>query len=207
MRNGAGGNAGETLAMPWNKRFDQQEALERALDTFWAQGYTGTSIQDLVDRMGINRASLYDTYGDKQELFLAALRAYDDHYRATWFSELEALDSPLRAVKRVFYDLIESFEAGELRYGCFTVNTSLEYAPHHEGARREVARSQHAILEFFHRKLVEARHKGEIAADLDTETTASSLLATFIGMQAIARSGTDIVSFRAVADGALACLG
>ncbi len=58
------------------KTFDQTQALEAAMFQFWEAGFEGSSMQNLVDRMGISRQSLYDTYGNKRELFEAALKKY-----------------------------------------------------------------------------------------------------------------------------------
>jgi TetR/AcrR family transcriptional repressor of nem operon len=58
------------------KRFDPDAALARARDVFWAKGYAGTSAQDLVDAMGINRGSLYGTFGSKRLLYERALDLY-----------------------------------------------------------------------------------------------------------------------------------
>ncbi|SDF44244.1 transcriptional regulator, TetR family [Limimonas halophila] len=193
--------------MPWNKRFDQQEVLERALDTFWAQGYTATSIQDLVDRMGINRASLYDTFGDKQDLFLAALRAYDENHRAAWLRELDALGSPLEALRRVFHDWVDAVEQERTPSGCFMVNTSLERAPHDEAVREHVARAQQALADFFGRKIDEAQRAGEVPVEMNADAAASSMLATFMGMLVMARSGADPEALRGTAEGAIARLG
>ena len=58
------------------KEFDPDEVLDRALDVFWEKGFEGTSVQDLVDHMGINRGSIYGTFGDKHRLFQQALERY-----------------------------------------------------------------------------------------------------------------------------------
>src|SRR3546814_21123720 len=63
-------------AMARPKGFDTAAALERAMELFWQQGYAATSMEQLVAAMGISRQSLYDTYGDKHALFLAALDSY-----------------------------------------------------------------------------------------------------------------------------------
>ena len=63
--------------MPRTKAFDEQEVLEKAMELFWKKGYYATSIQDLVNHLGINRASLYDTFGGKKKLFLHTF----SHYR------------------------------------------------------------------------------------------------------------------------------
>ena len=64
--------------MARHKQFDQDEALLKAMEVFWSRGYEAASIQDLVRHMGINRQSLYDTYGDKHALYLLALERYSE---------------------------------------------------------------------------------------------------------------------------------
>jgi len=58
------------------RSFDEQEALEKAIQVFWLKGYDGVTIDDLVDGMGVGRPSLYAVFGDKRALFLRVLRAY-----------------------------------------------------------------------------------------------------------------------------------
>src|ERR1700738_3778032 len=60
------------------KQFDRDEVLDRAMAAFWTRGYEATSIDDLVEATGINRGSLYGTFGDKRRLFLSALHRYWD---------------------------------------------------------------------------------------------------------------------------------
>ena len=62
--------------MPRTKQFDEKEVLKNAMELFWEKGFHATSIQDLVSHLGINRASLYDTYGGKDELFNTAFETY-----------------------------------------------------------------------------------------------------------------------------------
>ena len=58
------------------KQFDVDEAMQEALEAFWDHGYSATSVQDLLEEMGLNRGSLYGTFGDKKQLFLAVLEKY-----------------------------------------------------------------------------------------------------------------------------------
>ena len=62
--------------MARTKDFDEDEVLTKAMNLFWLNGYNGTSMQDLVDGLGISRSSLYDTFGDKRSLFLKTLENY-----------------------------------------------------------------------------------------------------------------------------------
>jgi TetR/AcrR family transcriptional repressor of nem operon len=68
------------------KNFDKQETLEKAMDIFWQKGYHATSVQDLIDGLCINRASMYDTYGDKHQLFLDTLIEYKSRNFNHWNS-------------------------------------------------------------------------------------------------------------------------
>lgn len=86
--------------MPWAKYFDETEALEKAIRAFWAHGYEATSMQDLLDCTGVNRGSLYATYGDKRTLFLAALRMYDNKMRRELRADLAARNTPHEASNR-----------------------------------------------------------------------------------------------------------
>ena len=62
--------------MARHKEFDRDEALQRAMEVFWSRGYEAASVGELVKQMGINRQSLYDTFGDKHALYLQALDRY-----------------------------------------------------------------------------------------------------------------------------------
>ena len=81
--------------MPWKKQFDADSVLDKAMQAFWARGYDATSMQDLVDCTGINRGSLYATYGDKHTLFVAALRMYDEKIRRQLLSDFEGASKPM----------------------------------------------------------------------------------------------------------------
>ena len=62
--------------MPRPKEFNPDDALEKAMQVFWHKGYEATSMEDLLTAMDLNRGSLYDTFGDKRQLFLKAIDRY-----------------------------------------------------------------------------------------------------------------------------------
>ena len=76
--------------MPRAKVFDYDEALTRAMHVFWSQGYQATTMQDLLAEMAINPGSLYHTFGDKHQLFLAVLERYEQTIRASLFAQLDS---------------------------------------------------------------------------------------------------------------------
>jgi TetR/AcrR family transcriptional repressor of nem operon len=179
--------------MPWTKNFDVDQTLDKAMQLFWARGYEATSMQDLVDGMGINRGSIYSTYGDKRQLFLAALNRYDVECRKTQLEALEQQLSPKAA------DIGNS--------GCFLTNTALELAAHDEDVGAIVANSQCEIENFFARMVARGQQDGEISTSLSPEKTAQSLLAALIGLLVLSRSRPDRKLLESVADGAMAVIG
>jgi TetR/AcrR family transcriptional repressor of nem operon len=128
--------------MPGEKQFDVDEVLDKAMQAFWSRGYEATSMQDLVDRTGINRASLYSTYRDKHALFLAALRMYDNTLRRKRLAVLEAEYGPREAIRQLFLAFTSKVTAKGANRGCFLTNTALELAAHDPGAARIVAHAQ-----------------------------------------------------------------
>src|SRR6478672_1527424 len=112
--------------MARHKEFDCAEVLEKAMEVFWARGYEAASIQDLVEHMGINRQSLYDTFGDKHTLYLQALDRYLEVEGRKIAELLEQPGSVKRNVRRLFETAIDRSLAD--RRGCFMNNAMSELA-------------------------------------------------------------------------------
>src|SRR5258708_28889038 len=111
-----------------HKEFDQDEALHKAMEVFWARGYQGTSIQDLVVHMGINRQSLYDTFGDKHALYLQALDRYCQAESRKAIELLETSGPVKQAVRKLFAGVVEGALCDKQRRGCFAGNAMSELA-------------------------------------------------------------------------------
>lgn len=107
------------------KRFDRGEVLERAMTVFWGKGYQATSIQDLVDATGINRGSLYATFGDKRGLFLVVLEHYSRRFAEPLMAELRDPD-PRRAIEGMLKAIVRRNRDPRWPRGCLFTNTSLE---------------------------------------------------------------------------------
>ncbi len=177
--------------MPWQKQFDLDAVLDKVMQAFWTRGYEATSMQDLVDCTGINRGSLYATYGDKHTLFVAALRMYDEKVRRALLAELEARYGPRKAIRQLFLAFTKGVsEAGGNR-GCFLTNTALELAAHDPEVGRIVAQSQEDIEAFFARLIHKGKAQGEIGPHVNTTETARGLLASMIGLVVLTRSRPD----------------
>lgn len=181
------------------KQFDAEQALDKAMEAFWAHGYAATSMQDLVDCMGINRASLYGTFGGKRELFLMALRRYDTAFRRERLAALDRLDSPKEAIRRLFEDWVDELSRQPQPRGCFLTNTAQELAPHDAEIGAFVADSQADIEDFLRRKIAEGKAAGEIPRTLAADTVAPGLLSNLLGMLVLARSRPERATLDAIA--------
>jgi TetR/AcrR family transcriptional repressor of nem operon len=185
--------------MPWEKQFDTNAALTKAMEAFWARGYEATSVQDLVACMGINRGSLYATFGDKRQLFIQALRRYDDHYRKAWVETLGTGRSPREAILAAFEGAISAVLGSGSRNGCLLVNTALELSPHDEEIAEIVGHGLAEMEGFFRARIEEGQAIGEIPARVVATETARALLGLFIGLRVLSRSRPEEPLLRSIA--------
>src|ERR1700761_1056657 len=117
-------------AMARTKDFDEDEVLDKAMYLFWNQGYNGTSMQDLVDGLGISRSSLYDTFGDKHSLFIKTLENYKKNASAKLEAIIANAPSAKEAVKQLLEYTTRELLSDQQHKGCFMVNAAVEVAPH-----------------------------------------------------------------------------
>jgi TetR/AcrR family transcriptional repressor of nem operon len=174
------------------KEFDRDEVLDRAMDVFWSKGYERTSISDLVAAMGINRGSIYDTFGGKDQLYRAAL----DHYCERIVPEAVAhlrgdTGSPTELIHDYFTDVVRvAVDTGNPR-GCFISNTVNEFAGRSgeiaDAARQGIARME----ETFARVVERGQAEGEISTRLDARQLARLLVASLNGLRLVAKANSD----------------
>jgi len=192
--------------MPREKEFDRNATLQAAMTAFWSRGYEATSMQDLVDCMGVNRGSLYATFGDKRALFLAALELYDDE-RRRMLSSFQARQPPKEAIRQVFLAFTCELRTRGGNKGCFITNTALELSAHDREIRKRVAAAQADVETFFARMVEDGQRRGEIASSLDPASTARGLLATLTGLLVLIRSRPERELLDAIVEDAIGRLG
>ena len=174
--------------MPWAKKFENNEVLEKAMHAFWARGYEATSIQDLTSCMGINRGSIYATFKDKRNLFLLALEYYETHYRRAFLADLKREHSPREAITTLFNDVVGSALTDKKRSGCLLVNTATERSALDERIAEAVSRGLSETEDFFRQLVEQGKAAGEIPGHVDAAEAASALLGLLTGLRVLARS-------------------
>ena len=176
-------------AMARLKAFDEQRAIDAAVDCFWARGYEATSVRDLADRMGIGGASLYNAYGDKRALFTRSLERYASRSMRERIARLEARHRPKEAIRAFLAEIIDRSLKDPDRRGCLLVNSALDVAPHDAKIGRVVAGYLDELRAFFRRNLEAARQAGRVPGSLDPDEVSGHLLAVVLGIRVLARTG------------------
>jgi TetR/AcrR family transcriptional regulator, transcriptional repressor for nem operon len=173
------------------REFERDVVLERAMHVFWARGYEATSIQHLVAHMGIQRGSLYHTFGDKRRLFFAAIERYD---RVVTAKLLEVLDGPgsgKDAIRRFFRLKVDlSLEPRRPR-GCLVTNSTAELASRDRGTAIRVGGVLARIEAAFHRAVVRAQKAGEIDPARNARALARFLTSSAQGLSVMAKTSPD----------------
>lgn len=112
--------------MARTRAFDETEALERAMSLFWEQGYEASSVRELTSRTGVSSSSLYAAFGDKRDIYGAALARYRAIEREQFAAQLAAAQAIRPAVAGMFAGLIDDLLADEDNRGSFSLNAAIE---------------------------------------------------------------------------------
>ena len=184
------------------REFDETTVLDAAIACFWHRGYEATSVRDLADSMGISGPSLYNAFGDKRALFVAALERYLDHSTRARIKRLEDSLPPKSAVRRFIEEIIERSLSDRERRGCFLINSALEVAPHDRELGALIADRLGEIEAFFRRSIEAGQADGTVPSDRSPVDLASLLL----GIRVLARSKPERALLEGVARPALALL-
>jgi len=194
----------ETLGR--HRQFDKSEVLEKATQVFIEKGFEATSIQDLIDAMGINRASLYDTFVDKETLFLEVLDRYDNLMYEEFATLIDANPIKLEALQEWFYRVVE--QGSNRRHpGCLMVNSTIERALRDEDCKARAVRNFRRSEEVYFNALTKAAANGEIEPGRDLRALARFLCGTIRGLRVCAKATSDYQTLKDIADTALGVLG
>ncbi len=188
------------------KAFDAEKAMDGAIDCFWARGYEATSVRDLAEHMGIGGASLYNAFGGKRALFVAALERYADRSSRERLARLEATGRPRQAIEAFLAEVIERSLKDPARKGCLFVNASLDVTPDDPEMAEVVAGYLEEIRAFFQRNIEVGRRTGQMPRAIDAEEVSAHLLGVLLGIRVLARTRPERALLEGIARPALALL-
>ena len=173
------------------KEFDRDEALHKAMEVFWSRGYEAASIQDLVKHMGINRQSLYDTFGDKHTLYLQALDRYREVESRKVFELLERPGSVKKSLRQLFEGVVEGSLCDGQRRGCFMGNAMSELAGRCKETAARTCSNMVAAEGAFYRALLRGKKEGELEGIRDLRAVARFLYSSLQGLVLMAKATQD----------------
>ena len=169
-----------------SKEYNEKDVLKKALLIFWEQGYEKTSINDLVEGMGIHRKSLYDTFGGKHELFLKVIENYSDIIKSKLLIEISATTTCREAIKTIFDLAIDNSN-----FGCLFVNSATELANRDTKIDEKVKDSFFQSENFIEEIIKRGQNNGEFSSSCDSHLLAETIHNSLLGIRVMSRTSTE----------------
>ena len=182
------------------RAFDEAEVLDRAVDLFWERGYEATSIADLEEHLGLGRQSLYNTFGDKEHLFLKALERYAERGHEMRKELLMRPGAGLAEIRAFFDANVNLLTEGGHRRGCLVANSIVEPAGDIPEVQGQCRLNQRRLGAGLRHALKGAVTAGELPAGFDVEVGVSLLVSQIYGLVVMSRSGASAAELRRTAE-------
>jgi len=166
------------------REFDENVALESAMDAFWRKGYEATSLTDLCEYTGMNKASLYRVFGDKHRLFKSALQHYAEKEFRAVIAVVDDSKSPLTNIRAVVHKITADVDAEK---GCMMINSMVELATHDATVQQMLAGFGEKRINAMTDMINRAQQLGEIRPELVPGKLARNLMITLAGSAAMVK--------------------
>lgn len=173
------------------RTFNEQEVLQQAMHTFWKKGYEGTSLSDLLSATGLSKSSLYDSFGSKRDLFLAAFEIYRKERMRVLDLHLNSQTTGYASIESFFQMVLEHAQKEEKPFGCMSVNEAVEFGPHDAEVQQLIDRDFQGIEDALEAALIRGQKDGSVSVAKSARKLARALMVTHQGLQLMARSRTE----------------
>lgn len=190
--------------MARHKEFDQEAALRGAIAAFGRKGFTATSTEELMNAMNVGRQSMYDTFGDKRQLFLKALALYSQETMSAMAAELSKPGSGLTNLRDALMHFTERPDIAATD-GCMGINALCEFGLQDQEVLQAMDGQGKikAMRQLLLKNLRRARTTGELRKDADLTALADFFDNTLAGLRISARGGKNRAELRRIID--IAC--
>jgi len=188
------------------RTFDPTTALSKAVELFSSKGYSETSMEDIVQATGVSRYGLYNTFGNKQELFEQALERFAEGMGKQSFLRLLEPDASLDHIRKIFDERVDDMCCLEEHKGCLFIHTAMGLAPQDDEVRGVLQKFMKRMSKAFSIGLESAKERGEIRKDVDVRATGELLTSTMFGLAVLGRSGFERATLDGIVDSTLASL-
>jgi TetR/AcrR family transcriptional repressor of nem operon len=192
--------------MSRTKAFDEKAILEKAMQLFWCKGYNATSVQDLVADLGISRSSLYDTFGDKHQLYLNALQQYRRQMGGAMMDMIGQSTDIRQTLHDLFDMAVRESISDKLQKGCFMVNSTVELAAWHQDIAEIARKNMEDVEEAFYQAIQKGQQNEQISKKHDARALARFFFNSMNGLRVAAKSGSRQDTFQDIVNVSLSVL-
>jgi TetR/AcrR family transcriptional repressor of nem operon len=166
--------------MARNVEFDEERAIQKAMEVFWKKGYSGASMRELTDAMQISVSSLYNTIGDKHQLFVRCISNYIHGRMQETLAHSSRIKSPMKAIIGMINGCVNTILYSDNH--CLAIKTTFELAaatdPDVKALIKEDSDFTHGFILNLVQKAIEQK---ELITDSDAETITNSIISAFTG--------------------------
>jgi len=172
------------------REFDEAQALERAMEVFWEKGYRNTSLDDLLNAMGIQRGSFYNTFGSKKLTYIRTIEHYVDFMTEGGpYAELAQNKPGLAALRSTFQGYLDSVTGKGPFRGCFIAHAAKEGRGNDPDIQRAVVAGIDKMRRLLARSIAAAQTAGDLPADVPPEGLATVFMSAAWGLHVLAEAG------------------
>ncbi|CZQ98206.1 TetR/AcrR family transcriptional regulator [Trichococcus collinsii] len=190
--------------MARSKEFNEEQALDRAMEIFWRQGFEKTSIQDLVDQMGIHRRSLYDTFGDKHSLFVQTLERYESLVASQIRKQITEEMTTVESIRKIFE--LAVYSDNTYPKGCLMVNTAVELSLLDNDVSQRIKSAFKQTENLIADLLIRGKARGEVDRSFDISELSHFIHNALIGVRVLVKITADPKEFDSTIDLTLSIL-
>lgn len=173
--------------MPWKIEFDYDAAIQRATRLFWKEGYSKTSLRDLLKSMQIGESSFYNTFKSKKKLYLECLKHYNETVSQRRLEALVSKPSVKDGVRAFFATVLDDLDDPRTPSVCLLAGSLSGDVLAERELKRCVLEEMNAFLGCFRDRLNYAREQGELPRNFDVETTAQVIVTYLQGLFRVIR--------------------
>lgn len=185
--------------MARQRAFDKQEVTGRAMLLFRERGYEATSIRDLIEAMGISSSSMYEVFGDKRGVFLAALEQSCEQERAQIAQMARDEQTPDRFIERLFTSLETAAQTQSNTQGSLAFNTMVEYGTRDPDITQLLLTHYFGIARIIADVIKQGQAEGTVSSQQDPEHLAYAILSALHGVATIKGVQPDFPQVTAIA--------
>lgn len=188
------------------KLYDTEAALKAAGAVFWTKGFSGTSLDDLSDAMGMNRPSIYRAFGDKEEIYRQALNQFgavmDEAFKETLIKEKDIR----KGLKKFYRKALDVYSSDEAALGCMVWSTAPAATLIHHEVQNDLLAAICHVDKMVLQRVELAIEQGQVNKDVDAKSLSKMIQALLHSISIRVRAGESLATLRRFIDSAIVIL-